>query len=173
MDVLLDNLNRSPGAVLLGTTVLSIALLIVTLVLAARSKAHRDKWLRLMRGAEGDNLEGLLERHLLEREQLVERLNDSQERIELLEKKMRSAKRYVGLVNYDAFDDVGGNQSFALAMYDEEGNGAVLTSQVGREGCRVYGKSLSNGKPDRHLSTEEEMAIEQGTAVRGRPRISP
>ncbi|MBS1723870.1 MAG: DUF4446 family protein [Armatimonadetes bacterium] len=173
MDVLLDNLNHSPGAALLGTIAVLLALVVTVTMLALRAKSQRDKWARLMQGSDGGNVESLLERHLAEREELVDKLRDSHERIELLEKKIRSAKRYVGLVNYDAFDDVGGNQSFAVAIYDEEGNGAVLTSQVGREGCRVYGKSLTNGKPDRHLSTEEELAIEQATALRGRPRISP
>lgn len=125
-----------------------------------------------MDGSQSGNLESMLERHIHELESLRAVSVDAIERIEGLERKIKSAKRYVGLVKYDAFEDVGGSQSFSLAIYDEEGHGAIVTSLVGREGCRVYGKTLANGKSDRNLSTEEEMAIEYATNARGRPRIS-
>jgi uncharacterized protein DUF4446 len=173
MEPFLRSLDRSPGGLILALAGLVLVLSVSMGVLAVNVRNLRRRWTSLMSEANGQNLETLLERHLVERQSFEDRLTDSRERVETLERKMRSAKRYVGLVKYDAFDDVGGNQSFALAFYDEEGNGVVLTSQVGREGCRVYGKSLANGKAERHLSTEEEMAIEQGTAVRSRPRISP
>lgn len=78
---------------------------------------------------------------------------------------MESAKRYLAVVRYDAFDDVGGEQSFAFAMYDERGDGAVITSQVGRADCRVYAKQLKRGEADRELSREERSAIEQAAAL--------
>lgn len=86
-------------------------------------------------------------------------------RIQHLEDDMLSAKRFVGLVRYDAFEDVGGNQSFALAVYDSEGNGAVLTSLVGRQDCRVYCKPLMNGRSERDLSREEQRAISEAQST--------
>jgi len=82
-----------------------------------------------------------------------------QRRVEQLEEKIRSSKRHLGLVRYDAFDDVGGIQSFALALYDDEGTGAILNSIVGRTDCRVYCKTLLNGRSERTLSQEEKRAI--------------
>ena len=157
----------------MALTIVVVGLLLVVTAQGIRLKKLRGRWSSLMSESSGANLEALLERHMFERESTEERLNDAQDRLTTLERKMRSSKRYVGLVRYDAFDDVGGSQSFALAVYDEEGNGVVVTSQVGREGCRVYGKPLINGKSERHLSAEEEMAIEQASASRSRPRISP
>lgn len=173
MDQLLKNLDRSPGAVSLVLIVAVIGLVVAVIAQGLLLKRVRGRWASLMAEASGENLESILERHMVERQSTEERLGDAHERIGTLERKMRSSKRYAGLVRYDAFEDVGGNQSFALALYDEEGNGVIITSQVGREGCRVYGKPLLNGKSERHLSSEEEMAIEQATASRSRPRISP
>lgn len=173
MDQVLQYLNRSPGGAVL---VLSIVCMILTgacLALSLTLRSQKRKWASLMTGASGDNLEDLLRRHFEDRTSIEDRMNDSEERVATLERKMRTAKRYAGLVRYDAFDDVGGSQSFAFALYDEEGNGAVITSQVGREGCRVYGKTLIGGKSERHLSKEEEMAIDEASAKRSRPRISP
>lgn len=74
---------------------------------------------------------------------------------------MTGAKRHVGLVKYDAFEDVGGSQSFALALYDDKGDGALITSLVGRSDCRVYCKPLIGGKSERSLSQEEQRAIRE------------
>lgn len=173
MDSWTRNLDRSPGSTILFLAIVVAALVVYCVYQALALRAVRSKWASLMSGVDGKNLEDTLERHLEERRQLDATLTDTVERVDVLERKIRSAKRYVGLVKYDAFEDVGGSQSFSMALYDEEGNGTVLTSLVGREGCRVYGKALTNGKSERHLSTEEEMAIEQATSARSRPRISP
>jgi hypothetical protein len=164
----MDSLTRSLDKSALGTWLvvalgLVAVLAIVAIVLGFQLRQVKNKWGRLLESAGREGLDSLLDRSILEQEALREGLTDSQERIRTLEAKMRSAKRYLGLVRYDAFDDVGGSQSFSLAVYDE----------VGREGCRVYGKALSNGRSERHLTTEEETAIEEAVAARPRPRITP
>lgn len=173
MDPVVQNLNRTPGGAVLALFVLCLGLIVAAVYFFLALRTQKRKWASLMTGSSGENLEDLLRRHFEDRQGIEERLHDSQERVSTLERKMRSAKRYAGLVRYDAFDDVGGSQSFAFALYDEEGNGVVITSQVGREGCRVYGKTLVNGKSERHLSKEEEMAIDEASSKRSRPRISP
>ncbi len=70
-------------------------------------------------------------------------------RVDMLEEKMDGSKRHLGIVRYDAFDDVGGAQSFALALYDDRGDGVVVSSLVGRADCRVYGKPLRSGRSTR------------------------
>ncbi len=85
---------------------------------------------------------------------------------------MESAKRYVGLVRYDAFSDVGGQQSFALAVYDERGDGFVISSLVGRSDCRVFSKSISRGKADRELTAEEQKAVEEAAYKRSQSLVT-
>ena len=75
----------------------------------------------------------------------------------------RSFQR-VGLVRYNPFEETGGNQSFALALLDAEGNGWVLSSLHARTGTRVYAKSIRGGRSDGALSEEETAAIKQATA---------
>lgn len=166
-------LESNAGVALVALAALCLVLATLVAVQFVRSRRLERRWKTLLSGADGNSLESMLHSHFAEREDAIERLRDAQERIEVLERKMRTAKRYAGLVNYDAFEDVGGSQSCSLALYDEEGNGVVLTSQVGREGCRVYGKGLVHGRSERHLSREEQAAIEQATEARPRPRISP
>lgn len=77
---------------------------------------------------------------------------------------MSTSKRHLGLVRFDAFEDVGGSQSFALALYDDHGNGAVLNGLIGRTDCRVYCKPLVSGRSDRTLSQEESRAVEEAAS---------
>ena len=69
--------------------------------------------------------------------------------------------RRVGVMRYDAFEDVGGRLSFSCALLDERGTGVVLTSINGRQETRVYAKPVTVGQSTYNLSREEEEAIRQ------------
>lgn len=65
----------------------------------------------------------------------------------------------IGLIRFDAFDDTGGAQSFALALVDDDGDGIVLTSLHSRPTTRVYVKAIRRGVADAPLSVEEARAL--------------
>jgi Protein of unknown function (DUF4446) len=69
--------------------------------------------------------------------------------------------RRVGVLRYDAFEDVGGRLSFSCALLDDHGTGVVLTSINGRQETRVYAKPVTAGQSTYNLSREEEEAIRQ------------
>ena len=81
------------------------------------------------------------------------------------EESLRSTVRHVGLLRYDAFEDVGGRLSFSCALLDDHGTGAVLTSINGRQETRVYAKPVTSGASSYNLSTEEQEAIRQALAT--------
>ncbi|MEX0952781.1 MAG: DUF4446 family protein [Nitriliruptoraceae bacterium] len=85
---------------------------------------------------------------------------------ERLRERLESAFSRVGLVRYDAFDDVGGAQSFSLALLDRGSNGVVITSINGRSETRSYGKQIVGGESEHTLSVEERSAID--AAIEGR-----
>ena len=66
----------------------------------------------------------------------------------------------IGLIRFDAFDDAGGAQSFALALVDDDGDGIVLTSLHSRPTTRVYVKAIRRGVADAPLSAEEARALQ-------------
>ena len=74
---------------------------------------------------------------------------------------IEGAVRRVGLVRYDAFEDVGGRLSFSCALLDDHGSGVVMTSINGRADTRVYAKPITEGQSEYNLSLEEEEAIRQ------------
>ncbi len=67
----------------------------------------------------------------------------------------------IGMVRFNPFKDVGGDQSFALAFLNGKNNGITISSLYTREGTRIYTKSIISGKSEKHPLTEEEKkAIE-------------
>lgn len=98
---------------------------------------------------------------------IVKRLEELSQEIEGLGKKVleleNQAKRIkqIGLVRYDAFSGAGGKQSFSIAILDEDGNGAVLTSLYRDDKSRIFTKPILVGKSEYSLSSEEKEAIKR------------
>ena len=83
------------------------------------------------------------------------------------EEALRTSLRHEGLVRYNAFGDMGGNQSWSLALLDAERCGAIITVLHSREETRMYVKELRSGVPDRELSDEEPQAMAAAMQARG------
>jgi hypothetical protein len=71
-----------------------------------------------------------------------------------------TALRHVGVVRYDAFGDMGGRLSFSAALYDDNGDGLVVSSINGRSETRTYAKALVDLRSEHSLSPEEQQAID-------------
>jgi hypothetical protein len=95
---------------------------------------------------------------------LAGRLAGLAERQQSAEQHSRLAVQRVGVVRFNPFEDTGGNQSFALAMLDADGNGFVLSSLHSRQQTRVYLKPITAGKSDGALSDEETEALRRAGA---------
>jgi len=65
----------------------------------------------------------------------------------------------LGVVRYSAFENVGGDQSFSLALVDANGNGVVVSGLQGREDSRVYAKPLVQWRSSYSLSPDEQRAL--------------
>ena len=69
------------------------------------------------------------------------------------------ALRHLAVVRYDAFGDMGGHLSWSVAVLDDHGDGAVLTSIHGRNEGRTYAKAVSAWTCQQPLSPEEQEAV--------------
>ncbi len=81
--------------------------------------------------------------------------------LENLKKESKFNLQKIGIIRFNPFKELGGNQSFSIAILDGNDNGVVITSLYSREGNRVYGKPIKNGQSEYLLSEEEKKAIEQ------------
>ena len=97
---------------------------------------------------------------------LKQRVDASNHRIKDLEDLTATAVRRVGLVHFQAFEDVGGGQSSALALLDDAGNGVVVTSLHARVGTRMYVKRITDGEGETLLGDEERQAVDEALPQR-------
>lgn len=142
---------------------ISLGLGALTLLLSALSQGRRRNEPRgpiqmddVLRGVLGGQA-----RQIQRLEAAVKALSATDRRQEGL---IDGAVRRVGLVRYDAFEDVGGRLSFSCALLDARGNGVVVTSINGRQDTRVYAKAVVEARSHYNLSIEEEEAIRQALA---------
>jgi hypothetical protein len=75
--------------------------------------------------------------------------------------RLANSKRNVGIVRFDAFEDMGGLMSFSAAFLDDHLNGIVITAINGRTEARVYAKAIDEGRSTHNLSPEEQAAISE------------
>lgn len=158
-------LSHYAGWTLLFLLVIVVAILFILGKFWLDLKGTRSKFGQLLNENSSQNVEQLLLEHMKERQELRKHLELLDERVISLERKIQRSKRHLGLVRYDAFPDTGGNQSFTLAVYDDNGDGAILSSIVGRADNKVYGKNLINGKSDHNLTDEDQKAILEAVKV--------
>lgn len=118
------------------------------------------KYNYFMQGLGDKDVEKLMTYYLEEMEKLKSEVHGNLDgRITELEQKLPYCVQNVGIVHYNAFENVGNEMSFSAAMLNEKMNGFILTGIYSREHSYVYTKQIKNGKPQRELSREEVEAL--------------
>ena len=81
------------------------------------------------------------------------------EDLKVILRKLEGCFKGIGMVKYNAFEDIGGNQSYSICILTREKNGFMLTNLVGRNSTRGYAIEVKNGEPERELGEEETEAL--------------
>ena len=92
---------------------------------------------------------------------VLKQFEELKKQVEKISQTSKTSVQKVGMVRYNPFSNVGGDQSFSIALLDGDNNGIVITSLFSREGNRVYGKPVKSGASEYSLSNEEKKAIEK------------
>ncbi|HVA25141.1 MAG TPA: DUF4446 family protein [Chloroflexota bacterium] len=156
----MDSASPIPS-IALGAAVLALLWLAVLQVRAGRMIR---RYQQLMSGASAGNLEEVMAMHVGRINQHERRLGEVDRALDGLDRVLQTAIQRVGLVRFNPFDEVGGDQSFAIAMLDQHGNGLVISSLHNRTETRVYAKPIEGGRPRYTLSDEEAEALTQANA---------
>ena len=90
---------------------------------------------------------------------LMESSKNHMEQIKQLKEIQLHTLNKTAIVKYDAFKEMGGKLSFALAMLDQENSGFVLNAIHSREGCYTYIKEIVKGESYIVLGEEEKEAL--------------
>lgn len=121
----------------------------------------KKRYRKMMTGVDGANLERLLIGHIDEVKQVVEenrRIDAENQRISAL---LQKALTRVGVVRFRAFEDMGSDLSYAVALLDSDNSGVILSSIFGREDSRSYVKPIEKGQSTYTLTDEEHQALQK------------
>ena len=154
-----DFIKANDAYFLIGLSALSLILLICTISIYRKlARISRRRNAKLEDGRLGD---------------ILDCLNDQSSALSSLQAQLEEVRTKqsehgqalvpclsnVGIVRFNAFDDVGGDQSFAVVILDSDKNGVAFSSLYGRQDSRVYAKAIVNGQGERPLSDEEQQAL--------------
>ena len=149
-------------AIVAGVALLCLLML---LALAMRLRKLRREY-AVLRGEEGDEKDifAAVGRSMRRLDQTDQRIDELAQALEAHGALGRFAVQKFGMVRYNAFEEMGGNLSFSLALLDDHGDGVVLTSISGRTEARMYAKPVKGLTSSHNLSEEEREAISNAVA---------
>lgn len=143
-------------AVVILILIVALILLIVQIKKTNKLKERLDKFLL---GKDGHSLEEDIVSLYEDNKFLKNSTEKNRKDITTLFKNMEATYQKMGLVKYDAFNQMGGQLSFCLALLDENNNGFIINSVHSTEGCYSYTKEIKKGESSISLGTEEAEAL--------------
>ena len=110
----------------------------------------------LFKGKNGKDLEKIVLENNRKTEKLDEEVHDLYEITSKIQSLAYKGIHKTGFIRFNPFRDIGGDQSFSLALLDGEDSGIVMSSLYSRDGVRIYSKSILKGESIKYPLTEEE-----------------
>jgi hypothetical protein len=110
----------------------------------------------LFQGKKGADLEEIVLENNNKVKDLLKQTSDLYKKTQENQEHSLQSIHKVGLLRFNPFREIGGDQSFSLALLDDDNNGLIISSLYSREGVRIYAKSIQKGQSVKYPLTEEE-----------------
>lgn len=158
---ILEAIGIDPGIIII--LLLALIIILFLLVISANMKYNRLKFSynSFMKGKDGKTLEDSIFDRFEELDNLTTLAMKNRSEIKKINEEMMSNLQKVGILKYDAFQEMGGKLSFALTLLDGKNNGYIINSMHSREGCYNYIKEIVKGESYIELSEEEAESLER------------
>ena len=152
MDKILNIINEYSIFIVLGLAIITILLFLITIVLMISVSKVNKRYKKMMRGSKGRSIEELINSNL---DRIEEAVQNSQKSLEItngFEEALKGCVNKVAIMRYKAFEDVGSDLSFSIALLDSHN---VLTGIYSRQDSTTYAKPIDKGISRYELSEEE------------------
>ena len=142
---------------------LVVVILLLILVIALFSSVNKlqKRFRRMMRGTNGKNLEELINSRLDKIEDAIEKSEEAIRGNDELNTKIMDCVQKVSIIRYKAFEDVGSDLSFSIAILDGNNDGVIITGIYGRQESTTYAKPVDKGISRYDLSEEEITVLNE------------
>ncbi len=159
---LFEYLGIDMGYVLIGVAGFSVLLFIIIIILMIKLRKVNRRYRRFMGGAEGKSLENQFITRFAEVDELKLESIKLKAKLDKIGENLLLTYQKIGIVKYDAFKEMGGKLSFALALLNDKNDGFIMNSMhSSREGCYTYIKEVLKGEAFVVLAEEERLALEE------------
>ncbi|ERI90518.1 hypothetical protein HMPREF1982_03884 [Clostridiales bacterium oral taxon 876 str. F0540] len=160
MDNLFNLLKDFQPYIILGISAVLLILLIIIIVLLKSVSNLEKRYRKFMRGVNNKNLEELIIGYL----DKIDEVKQDSERIAAayneLDNRIKGCIQKTSITRYRAFDDVGSDLSFSIALLDDNNNGVIITGIYGRQESTTYAKPIDKGISRYDLSEEEQQVLD-------------
>ena len=157
----LENLTGIPSDFfILGLAALVIILIILMIVNGVRMAKLKKSYRAFMEGKDGHSLEDILLKRFQQMEDVLSSEEENKAKIQMVLDHLDHTYQKVGLVKYNAFNEMGGKLSFSLALLNRKNDGFILNAMHSREGCFTYIKEIIDGNSIIMLADEEKEALD-------------
>ncbi len=163
MKEIIGIVNKYNVEIILGLVGFTFLMFIFNLSNRIKISKITSKYNKLVNGSDKNNVEDLLMEVNLGMDKLTNEINITQRDIKDLENKSSFAIQKLEAIRYDAFDEMGSEQSFSVAMLDDHNTGIIITNIFGRDYNSSFIKPIKKGIPDYKLSVEETQVLDRAT----------
>lgn len=158
---ILESTGIDPAYILIAMFLILFIMCICLVSLIMKYSRLQRSYSRFMRGSDGKTLEDSIRRHLEKMESIEELSEQNQMELRSLKEHISGSIQKTGMVQYDAFHEMGGKLSFAFTILDGKDNGWILNAMHNRDGCYIYIKEITGGECQVELAEEEAESLEQ------------
>ena len=158
---ILKALGIDPALIFIFLLILIVILFVLYVNVTMKYNRLKSSYTTFMRGKDGKTLEESMMSGFSDVEAILKYTKQNRTDIQKLNKKMEKSYQKLGIVKYDAFNEMGGKLSFALAMLDNNNTGWIINAMHSREGCYTYIKEIVKGESYILLGEEERQALEK------------
>ena len=159
----MNTINELIPYLIVGMIIIIILLFIMVIVLFKAVGRVENKYKKLMKGTSNKNLEEMLLERLNSIEEAKEVSEKALKQCERLEIKLKDCIQKVAIMRYKAFENVGSDLSFSIAMLDDKNDGVILTGIYAREESTTYAKPIDKGISRYDLSEEELYVLNEAS----------
>lgn len=140
--------------------VLVLILFILNISTSVKLKKLRIKYNKFMNGLSDRNIEELLVACINKINDTAIKSKDIENHVNFIERNLLQCIQKVGMVRYNAFENMGSDLSFSIALLDGNDTGIILSGIYSRDSSSTYAKPVLNGKSKYALSAEEFQALD-------------
>ncbi|SCN25590.1 hypothetical protein N3C_2388 [Clostridium sp. N3C] len=161
METLNSVINNNIAYILTTLVIINVILIICVFVLFRSLGSLERRYRKLVRGTNNKNLEEIIDGYMDKVDYAVNTSEEIKEMLVHYDKELKKCTQKVSILRYKAFDDVGSDLSFSIAMLDGDNNGIIITSIYGRHDSTTYAKPVDKGISRYDLSEEEERVLKE------------